>query len=86
MQVGLTCLRSALATLGFGAARRGPRHGLCNGKIDLMRPVLSLLAACGEGSALQLLDVQLAGGRPISAADFANGHQPKPGERLGEQA
>ena len=52
----------------------------------LLRDGNRLLAACGEGSALQLLDVQLAGGRPISAADFANGHQPKPGERLGEQA
>ena len=51
----------------------------------LIRDAGRLLVACGEGTALQLIEVQLAGGRPVSAADFANGHQPKQGERLGAE-
>ncbi len=42
-----------------------------------------LIVGCGEGSALELLEVQLEGKKRMSAADFVHGHQPRPGEKLG---
>jgi methionyl-tRNA formyltransferase len=42
-----------------------------------------LLAGCGEGSALELLEVQLEGKKRSSAADFIRGYRPEPGEKLG---
>ena len=42
-----------------------------------------LLVGCGEGTALELLEVQLEGKRRMSAREFLNGYQPRPGERLG---
>lgn len=38
--------------------------------------------ACGDG-ALELVEVQLPGRRPVSGADFVNGAHPRGGERLG---
>jgi methionyl-tRNA formyltransferase len=43
----------------------------------------SLIAGCGEGSALQLLEVQLEGKKRMPAADFVHGYQPRTGEMLG---
>ena len=43
-----------------------------------------LLVGCGGGSALQLLEVQIEGRKRMPASDFIHGHQPRPGERLGE--
>jgi methionyl-tRNA formyltransferase len=42
-----------------------------------------LFAGCGQDTVLELLHVQLEGKKAMSAHDFAVGHQPKPGERLG---
>ena len=42
-----------------------------------------LLVACGQETALELLAVQPEGKKRMSARDFVNGHQPKPGEQLG---
>ncbi len=42
-----------------------------------------LIVGCGEGSALELLEVQLEGKKRMPAADFVHGHQPRPGEKLG---
>ncbi len=42
-----------------------------------------LLAGCGGGSALDLLEIQLEGKRRMSAREFLNGYPLKPGERLG---
>jgi methionyl-tRNA formyltransferase len=42
-----------------------------------------LLAACGAGTMLELLEVQPEGKRPMSAADFIRGYRPQPGEKLG---
>jgi methionyl-tRNA formyltransferase len=44
-----------------------------------------ITVACGEG-VLVLLDVQPAGGRRMSAAEFLRGHRLEPGERLGDAA
>lgn len=43
-----------------------------------------LLVGCGEGTALNLIDVQLDGKRRMTAQEFINGYRPKPGDRLGE--
>jgi methionyl-tRNA formyltransferase len=42
-----------------------------------------LLVGCGEGSAIELLEVQLEGKRWSAAADFIRGYRPEPGEKLG---
>jgi methionyl-tRNA formyltransferase len=42
-----------------------------------------LLAACGGGSLLELLEVQLEGKKRMPARDFIHGYHPQAGERLG---
>jgi methionyl-tRNA formyltransferase len=42
-----------------------------------------LIVGCENGSALQLLEVQLEGKKRMPAADFIHGYQPRTGERLG---
>jgi methionyl-tRNA formyltransferase len=42
-----------------------------------------LLVGCGEGTALDLLELQLEGKKRTSAADFVRGYRPLPGEKLG---
>jgi methionyl-tRNA formyltransferase len=44
----------------------------------------SLLAGCGEQSALEILELQPEGKRRMSAHEFINGYRPRAGERLGE--
>ncbi len=44
-----------------------------------------LLAGCGGETVLELLNVQLAGKKPMSAEAFLNGYRPTEGERLGDQ-
>ena len=43
----------------------------------------ALLAVCGAGSSLELLEVQMEGKKRMSARDFVNGYRPISGERLG---
>jgi methionyl-tRNA formyltransferase len=43
-----------------------------------------LIAGCGSGTALELIELQPEGKRRMSARDFINGYQPKPGEKLGQ--
>ena len=42
-----------------------------------------LVVGCGPDTAIELLELQLEGRKPISAADFINGMRLQPGERLG---
>lgn len=42
----------------------------------------ALHVACGEGTALELLEVQLEGRRRMAATDFIHGSHPQTGERL----
>jgi methionyl-tRNA formyltransferase len=44
----------------------------------------TLLAGCGENSALELLEVQLGGKNRMSAQAFINGYKPSEHERLGD--
>jgi methionyl-tRNA formyltransferase len=41
-----------------------------------------LLVACGEGSWLELVEVQLAGKTAVTGAEFVRGHGLRAGERL----
>jgi methionyl-tRNA formyltransferase len=42
-----------------------------------------LIAGCGQGSALEILELQLEGKKRMSARDLINGYQLKTGEKLG---
>jgi methionyl-tRNA formyltransferase len=42
-----------------------------------------LLVGCGQGTAIELLELQLEGKQRISASDFIRGYRPLPGEKLG---
>ena len=42
-----------------------------------------LFVGCGEGTAIELLEVQLEGKKRSSAADFIRGYRLQPGEKLG---
>jgi methionyl-tRNA formyltransferase len=44
-----------------------------------------VFAGCGNGTALELLEVQLAGKKPMTAGAFLNGYRPAENERLGGQ-
>jgi methionyl-tRNA formyltransferase len=44
-----------------------------------------LLVSCGEGTALELLEVQLAGKKRVTAEAFLNGHRVEENEVLGER-
>ena len=43
-----------------------------------------LIVACGDGTALRLIEVQLQDSRRMSVRDFLNGTRLQPGERLGK--
>ena len=42
-----------------------------------------LLAGCGEGTAIEFVELQLEGKKRTSAADFIRGHRPRQDEKLG---
>jgi methionyl-tRNA formyltransferase len=42
-----------------------------------------LFVGCGQGTATELLEVQLEGKKRTSIADFIRGYRPQPGEKLG---
>jgi len=44
-----------------------------------------IFAGCGANTALELLEVQLAGKKAMSAEAFLNGYRPGEGEKLGDQ-
>jgi methionyl-tRNA formyltransferase len=44
---------------------------------------LSLLVGCGEGTMLNLIEIQVDGKRRMTAQEFINGYRPKPGDQLG---
>ena len=46
----------------------------------------ALLVGCGNGTAFQILELQLEGKRRMSAREFINGYRLQPGEKLGEPA
>ncbi len=43
-----------------------------------------LLSGCGQGTVLELLEVQIEGKRRMTAREFINGYRLKTGDRLGE--
>jgi len=42
-----------------------------------------LIAGCGQGTSLELREIQLEGKKRTTARDFLHGYRPQPGERLG---
>ncbi len=42
-----------------------------------------LFVGCGQGTAIEILDLQLEGKNRTSAPDFIRGYRPQPGEKLG---
>jgi len=54
---------------------------LAPGAIAVQGP--RLLVGCGQGTALELDEVQIEGKRRMTAQQFINGYHPKPGEPLG---
>ena len=53
------------------------------GSIDVKRE--RLLVGCGQGTALELLSVQLEGKKPTSAAELVRGYRISSGEELGQE-
>ena len=41
------------------------------------------LVGCGQGTALELIEIQMEGKRRMTAREFINGYRPQAGERLG---
>ena len=70
----LTLHRARLAAYGMGP--------LVPGEMKIAGEDLFL--GCGEGTALQVIELQPEGKRRMSAKDFIHGYRPKPGERLGD--
>lgn len=50
---------------------------------ELLASSNGLFAGCGDATALELLQVQLEGKKPMPARDFVSGYHPAQGERLG---
>ena len=69
----LTLHRAYLAAYGMGP--------LVPGEMKVAGEDLFL--GCGEGTALQVIELQPEGKRRMSARDFIHGYRPKAGERLG---
>jgi methionyl-tRNA formyltransferase len=42
-----------------------------------------LFAGCGQGSSIEIIELQLEGKKRTSAADFIRGYRPLPGDKLG---
>ena len=70
----LTCWRGELRSTGHNASAAAP------GEIVAVEAG-AIVVACGEGS-LAITELQRAGGRRMSAADFLRGRAPTPGARL----
>jgi methionyl-tRNA formyltransferase len=64
---------------GLAASGMGP---LLPGEMKVAGEDLFL--GCGEGTALQVIELQPEGKRRMSARDFIHGYRPKAGERLGD--
>lgn len=69
----LTLHRARLAAYGIGP--------LVPGEMKVAGEDLFL--GCGEGTALQVIELQPEGKRRMSAQDFIHGYRPRAGERLG---
>lgn len=69
----LTLQRARLAAYGMGPLVPG----------ELKSAGDDLFVGCGEGTALQVLELQPEGKRRMSTKDFVHGYRPKAGERLG---
>jgi methionyl-tRNA formyltransferase len=67
----------------FRAATHGSTHNEVLPAARLRVANDQLLAGCGEGTVLEILELQIEGKKRSSAADFIRGYRPQPDERLG---
>jgi len=67
----------------FIVHRMRPAAGASGEPGELLVDQGRMFAACGEASAVELLEVQAEGKRRMSAAEFVRGFQVQPAERLG---
>ena len=51
---------------------------------ELLTESAQLFVGCGQGTAIELIELQMEGKRRMLVADFLNGYRPFPGEKLGE--
>jgi methionyl-tRNA formyltransferase len=68
----------------FIAHTMRPAAGVTGGPGELVIEQGRMFAGCGDGAAVELLEVQAEGKRRMSAAEFLRGFQAHAGERLGE--
>jgi methionyl-tRNA formyltransferase len=66
---------------GYGAMPKAV-HGKC-GPGELIVHGERVCVGCGDGLAVELVEVQMEGKKRMGAAEFLRGYQVKPGERLG---
>ncbi|MDQ3650116.1 MAG: methionyl-tRNA formyltransferase [Acidobacteriota bacterium] len=87
----LVIWRAEAVELSRFSSTQGAADGVANGTTNLRVPIggeviaveaEGLVVACGEGSALRLLEVQVEGKRRTNARDFSNGARLHVGERL----
>jgi methionyl-tRNA formyltransferase len=62
---------------------RPANHRLAEGSLAIEAD--RVIVGCGEGTALELLEVQPEGKKRMSARDFVHGYRPRTGETLGSQ-
>ena len=67
----------------FIAHKMCPATGVSGEPGEVLVDQGRMFVACGQGTAVELLDVQTEGKRRMSAAEFLRGFQVRPGERLG---
>jgi methionyl-tRNA formyltransferase len=70
----LTLHRAGLVAYGMGPLLPG----------EMKAAGEDLFLGCGQGTALQVFELQPEGKRRMSAKDFVHGYRPQAGERLGE--
>lgn len=75
-----TLFRGKQLTLHVIEARAEGPH-LAPGELSIAGDVI--LAGCGEGTWLAIHELQMEGKRRMTAREFVNGYQIKPGEKLG---
>ena len=81
---GLNPWPSAVCSIGGRPLKihRSREGGACAGQPGTIVKVEPFTVACGEGTSLELLEVQAEGAKRMAAADFLRGHPLKIGVRL----
>jgi len=77
-------------TEAFSFGKPGPEYVFPPGQIHVStvglppKSRVAMVVGCGEGTALDILEVQPEGKKKMAVHDFLNGYRPQSGERLGQ--